>query len=56
MIDSGGGFDFKRKASDGVSENLFGRGLSLIQELAESIHIHEPGNNIEVNYRWNNED
>ncbi|MFL0799189.1 MAG: fused response regulator/phosphatase [Agarilytica sp.] len=56
VIDSGGGFDFKRKASDGVSENLFGRGLSLIQELAESIHIHEPGNNIEVNYRWNNED
>lgn len=56
VIDSGKGFEFKSKASDGVSQNLFGRGLTLIQQLAESIKIHEPGNNIEVNYRWNVED
>ncbi len=56
VIDSGGGFNFKSKASDGASEKMFGRGLTLIQQLAESIQIHEPGNNIEVNYRWNNED
>ncbi len=56
VIDSGNGFNFKSKASDDTSQNLFGRGLTLIQELAESIQIHEPGNNIEVNYRWNVED
>ncbi len=56
VIDSGKGFEFQSKANNGVSQNLFGRGLTLIQQLAESIKIHEPGNNIEVNYRWNVED
>ncbi len=58
--DSGKGFSFSPKGanSDSGEENgnYFGRGLTLIQELAESIKIREPGNDIEVNYRWNLED
>lgn len=53
--DSGPGFEMVEK-SVGASVNLFGRGLRLIDELAESLTIHPPGNDIEVVYRWNHED
>ncbi|MFL0809569.1 MAG: fused response regulator/phosphatase [Agarilytica sp.] len=53
--DSGKGF--KRPSTTGDEDKrLFGRGLTLISELAESINIHEPGNDIEVQYRWNIEE
>lgn len=58
--DSGPGFDFKdgvavkQEDSAGSSgENYYGRGLSLINSLCQSIKIHAPGNDIEVAYRWN---
>ncbi|WP_086932487.1 SpoIIE family protein phosphatase [Agarilytica rhodophyticola] len=54
--DSGEGFTVKKTENKGVSQNLYGRGLSLIQSLTKSIEIHEPGNDIEVVYYWERED
>lgn len=54
--DSGSGFKVKKKEKNGVSENLYGRGLRLIQSLTKSIEIHEPGNEVEVVYCWVHED
>lgn len=53
--DSGKGFTIPERTGKG-DERLFGRGLTLISQLAESINIHQPGNDIEVHYRWNIED
>jgi len=54
--DSGKGFEFKTPADAKENANYFGRGLSLIDSLCESLQIHQPGNDIEVSYRWDNED
>lgn len=54
--DSGEGFTVKKTENKGVSQNLYGRGFSLIQSLTKSIEIHEPGNDIEVVYYWERED
>lgn len=56
VVDSGSGFSFKEKEITDNKPNLFGRGLTLIKQLAQSIIIHEPGNDIEVNYRWDRDD
>lgn len=53
--DSGNGFDFKPPGSEG-SEDYYGRGLKLIEQLAQAIKINAPGNDIEVSYRWNQDD
>ncbi len=56
--DSGKGFDFKDDSDSAncLNENYFGRGLTLIKQLAEKIVINEPGNDIEVSYQWTHED
>lgn len=54
--DSGEGFDFGVQSDSEVSEQYFGRGLSLIKSLTESLKIHAPGNDIEVVYRWKPDD
>ncbi len=55
ISDSGEGFEFKPK-QNGEDEDYYGRGLRLINELAQEIIIRPPGNDIEVKYRWNHED
>lgn len=53
--DSGPGFDMSRQSKGRDQEDLFGRGLNLIRQLSKSLKIHEPGNDIEVTYRWDHE-
>jgi len=53
--DSGKGFALRVKGRGEENENYFGRGLSLIRSLSKSLVIHEPGNDIEVEYRWRHE-
>lgn len=55
VTDSGKGFMRKENAlsPDGkLSSDYFGRGLTLIRQLSESVKIHDPGNDVEVVYRW----
>lgn len=59
--DSGPGFDFKEKqnaadnlsASDGAGGQYFGRGISLVQSMCESVSYQGNGNIVEAHYAWN---
>ena len=52
--DSGNGFDcdFINKNPKQISKNYFGRGLSLISSLCDSLQVYPPGNKIEAVYMW----
>jgi len=56
VMDSGPGFEINEKCAGNKDENFFGRGLTLIRQLSESLTIHQPGNDIEVVYRWNHDE
>ncbi|VUD56403.1 Chemotaxis protein CheY [Thalassocella blandensis] len=65
--DSGEGFDINRKSKEKgldagkvvtIEENddFFGRGLQLISNLSQKLTLFEPGNEVEVQYRWDIEE
>lgn len=65
--DSGEGFDIHRKTKEkglnehgeviiGENDDFFGRGLQLIRSLSEKLTLFEPGNEVEVQYRWKIDD
>ena len=65
--DSGEGFDIHRKSREKgldkhknvtIDENddFFGRGLQLISNLSQKLTLFEPGNEVEVQYRWDIEE
>ncbi len=65
--DSGEGFDIHRKANEkGLDEHgaviidenddFYGRGLQLVRNLSQNLTLFEPGNDVQVQYRWDLED
>lgn len=56
VTDSGDGFDFEQltqdKAEQGSLKQYFGRGLTLIGSMCESLEVLPPGNKIKVQFRW----
>lgn len=56
--DSGRGFDFRNHPQlahadgSGGGQRYAGRGLLLMQRLAESVRFHEQGNHVEIVYDW----
>lgn len=50
VTDSGDGFDIKKTCDNTVNNKEHGRGLSLLNELAESIVYSEKGNEVTITY------
>lgn len=50
VTDSGPGFDFQNHLDDHLNDNLFGRGITLVKELSDTIFYTEPGNCVEVTF------
>ena len=57
VTDSGKGFTPKQaETTEGASVRYYGRGLSLVGSICESVQVLEPGNRVEAVYRWSFED
>ncbi|MEP0356377.1 SpoIIE family protein phosphatase [Paraglaciecola sp.] len=51
LVDSGKGFDLVRAAAHTSIENSYGRGISLVKELCESVNYSNHGNIVNVIYK-----
>lgn len=57
VSDSGKGFDFHGKVNPGsgqayAPEQYYGRGLTLIASICESVEVLAPGSRVQIQFRW----
>lgn len=53
LTDSGDGFDWQQHNDIYTDDsNLYGRGINLVKQLCDEVTYREPGNHVDIVYRW----